>query len=685
MRRLGSIPLRISIPALLLGCAAAISLIAWLLDLRLIEQEIENQSIEAAKVRITRLQSTLEYLLRQRDFNGIRMEVSGLATHTDVIAVYVIDEQDRVFAATQYATITRSATAIAPVLPEDLRDGHAARMAEVRSTMIGSVMLSADRRTAVSYYPLLVNIDAHTLRPVRRGLVIVLADIQAAKSKAFEAAGRQALAYVLIFSALAGGTWLFIHLSLTRRVARLVAATRQLASGNLDARADIDGNDELALVARAFDSMAARIAEDIHGRERAEQELRRTVSLLQATIESTADGLLIVDHAGRIRSFNERFASLWRVPAAILETRDDEVLLAHVLDQLKAPDAFLHKVRALYADREKESFDVLEFKDGRIFERYSCPQRLDGVAVGRVWSFRDVTAREHSEAAMERLNKDLLDASRQAGMAEVASNVLHNVGNVLNSVNVSASLVIESMQQSNAAGLARVVNLLREHEHDLASFITNDARGKHLLAYLERFSEHLLAKETTSLKELHALRSNIEHIKEIVTMQQRYATTSGMTQIIDLVDLVEDSLRMNADSLSRDGVEIVRKFEDVPSINVDKHRVLQILVNLVRNAIHACRESQRPDKRLTLHVARVRDRLSISVSDNGVGIAPENLTRIFSHGFTTRKDGHGFGLHGGALMARELGGTLTVHSDGINKGATFTLGLPVNVPELADA
>ena len=167
---------------------------------------------------------------------------------------------------------------------------------------------------------------------------------------------------------------------------------------------------------------------------------------------------------------------------------------------------------------------------------------------------------------------------------------------------------------------------------------------------------------------------NVEHIKEIVAMQQNYARVGGVKEIINVVNLVEDSLRMNESALNRHHVEVVREFENVPPMNVDKHKVLQILMNLVRNAKHACQESERADKRLTVRVANGDGRIKISVIDNGVGIPPENLTRIFNHGFTTRKDGHGFGLHSGALAAKEMGGSLTVHSDGPGQGAAFTLG-----------
>jgi signal transduction histidine kinase len=266
-------------------------------------------------------------------------------------------------------------------------------------------------------------------------------------------------------------------------------------------------------------------------------------------------------------------------------------------------------------------------------------------------------------------------------MAEIATNVLHNVGNVLNSVNVSTGLVVESVKKSKVSRLARVVALLQEHAPDLGEFITHDTKGKQLPFYLAQLSEQLLADQAALVGELDSLRRNVEHIKEIVAMQQSYATFGGVKEMINVVNLVEDSLRISEGALSRHCVEVVREFDTVPSLNVEKHKILQILVNLLRNAKHACQDSDRADKRLTVRVTNGEGRVKISVIDNGVGIPPENLTRIFNHGFTTRKDGHGFGLHSGALAAKEMGGSLTAHSDGPGQGATFTLELPSEPPE----
>jgi PAS domain S-box-containing protein len=305
-----------------------------------------------------------------------------------------------------------------------------------------------------------------------------------------------------------------------------------------------------------------------------------------------------------------------------------------------------------------------------------CALQLDGKRVLQ-GSVRDITERKAAETKLAELHKQLLDASRQAGMAEIATNVLHNVGNVLNSVNISTTLIVQSVKQSRASSLARVVLLLQEHAHDLGEFITNDSRGKHVPAHLAQLSEHLLAEQETNVRELASLRRNVEHIKEIVAMQQSYATFGGVKEMINVASVVEDSLHMTEEALRHHHVEVIREFEQVPPLNAEKHKLLQILVNLVRNAKHACQDSERADKQMTVRVANGAGRIRISVIDNGVGILLENLTRIFNHGFTTRKGGHGFGLHSGALAAKEMGGSLTVHSRGPGQGATFTLELPV--------
>jgi signal transduction histidine kinase len=290
----------------------------------------------------------------------------------------------------------------------------------------------------------------------------------------------------------------------------------------------------------------------------------------------------------------------------------------------------------------------------------------------------EIEERKRAEQELKKTQGELLLSSRMAGMAEVATSVLHNVGNVLNSVNVSASLVSDSLERSRISNVARLAELLNQHANDLTGFLTSDPKGKQLAPYFNQLAAHLAQERANLMQELQHLKTNVEHIKDIVARQQNYARVCAVAEIVKPIELVEDALRMNAGALTRHDVQVIRQFDSQAlEINVDKQKVLQILVNLVQNAKYACEESGRPDKRMTVGIANGNELLKISVTDNGIGIPPENLSRIFNHGFTTRKHGHGFGLHSGAIAAQELGGALRVQSDGRGKGATFTLELPL--------
>ena len=296
---------------------------------------------------------------------------------------------------------------------------------------------------------------------------------------------------------------------------------------------------------------------------------------------------------------------------------------------------------------------------------------------GIVGTVEDISDQKRAASELEAAHKKLMETSRQAGMAEVATGVLHNVGNVLNSVNVAISCVGESLKKSQASRLSQVAEMLQSHQHDLGAYLSEDPKGKQIPNYLTQLAAFQAGEQSKALQEIAQLEKNIEHIKDIVAMQQNYAKVSGVTEIAPVSDLIEDALRMDLSSLTRHEIRVTKEFQVDPRIVVDKHKVLQILVNLVRNAKQACDESGKHEKHLTLRVLSDENRVRIAVTDNGVGIPPENMTRIFNHGFTTRRNGHGFGLHSGALAAKEMGGAITVHSEGPGAGSTFTLELPL--------
>jgi len=286
--------------------------------------------------------------------------------------------------------------------------------------------------------------------------------------------------------------------------------------------------------------------------------------------------------------------------------------------------------------------------------------------------------RNRAEASLATAHRELVETSRKAGMAEVATGVLHNVGNVLNSVNVSAGLVLEKLRRSKASKVSKAANLLVERNGKLAEYLTQDPNGQKLPGYMAKLGTHLIEENADLLSEVDQLSRNIEHIKEVVAMQQSYAKVSGVFEDLPLERLVEDAIAMNIGACERHGVTLERRFSPAPPVHVDRHRVLQILINLIRNAKYALDDSKRTDKRLTISIEPAGETsVRVMFADNGIGIPQENLTRIFGHGFTTRRDGHGFGLHSGANAAKEMDGSLSAHSDGLGHGATFTLELPV--------
>jgi PAS domain S-box-containing protein len=431
---------------------------------------------------------------------------------------------------------------------------------------------------------------------------------------------------------------------------------------------------------RRVDERTKELQAEIRERSRVEAELR----VSQLKFETLVNSIEGVVWEADPKSFEFTFVSQQAEKLLGFARSDWTADPAFWMEHIYTDDQVLaHGLRMKALQQEKPT--QIEYRmvaaDGRIvwireistfiFES-GTPQALRGV-------FFDITEQKQAEEELESLNRRLLESSRQAGMAEVATGVLHNVGNVLNSVNVSSTLICDQVRNSRSARLRDVVLLLNKNTADLGNFITNDPKGKIIPGYLTSLSERLAAEQQDLLKELELLVKNVEHIKEIVAMQQNYARVSGIIESLSIRSLVEDALQMNAAALARHGILVIRDFHEVPVVSVDKHKVLQILVNLIRNAKYAIDSAARRDKRLTVSIkVNERQMIEITVSDNGIGIAPENLTRIFSHGFTTKRDGHGFGLHSGALAAKEMGGSLSAFSEGPGKGATFVLQLPMS-------
>lgn len=656
-RKLTLISLLTSGVALILACAAFVA--------------YEQITFRKFMVRdLTTLAEMIGYnsasALSFNDAGSAEQTLKGLTSQPHVVAACIYDADGTVF-----ATYQRPGPAPGPWPIPQITD---ARFGRDRLELFSTIELGDDRVGT-----LYIRSDLERMHEQTRRYVMIAAAVMLV-----------AAAAALLINAR-------VQRVISDPVSELASIARVVAGEkNYAVRAVKQSNDELGHLIDGFNDMLAQI-------QIRDAELQQARAELEKRVEERTAALQLAQQEAAGKAAQLRFI-FEAVPIGVswFDHETGETMVNggffHI-SGLRREDFKSHEtVRAIthpndlkQQDRMRERLERGEIDRLQMEKRYLRPEGaiawvvltikvfrdVDGRIAQEVFTVVDITERKQAEAERERIQRQLLDVSRQAGMAEVATGVLHNVGNVLNSVNVAATVAIDQVRASKAANLTKLSALFEEHAADPGAFLTHDPRGRRVPGYIKTLAEDLAAERATIATELEHLRRHIEHIKEIVSMQQSYAKISGVAETVPLTDVVEDALRMNAGALTRHGLEVVREFNAHPVVTIERHKVLQILVNLIRNAKYACDESGRADKQLKVSIANGGDGIRISVADNGVGIPAANLTRIFAHGFTTRSDGHGFGLHSGALAAKELGGSLLVHSDGPGRGAVFTLVLPL--------
>lgn len=294
----------------------------------------------------------------------------------------------------------------------------------------------------------------------------------------------------------------------------------------------------------------------------------------------------------------------------------------------------------------------------------------------------DITERKTAEETLRKLNTQIIASAREVGMADVAVSILHNVGNVLNSVNVSSNLLVENLQKSHFNRFFDVCEMLRAHQDNLPDYLNTDEKGKLIPRYLIELSDTMRENYDVSCIEVSNINERIQHIRDIVMAQQSLSRVNAIHEKIKLSEVVKATIMMIGGQLSEKDIEIIEEYQDVPEMYIDRSKLMQILVNLMQNAKDALLEDQTAKShkhiKISIKLSTTKDNLVIlTVKDNGLGISKENIEKIFSYGFSTKTHGHGIGLHSSALSATELGGKLKMESDGIGQGALFTLELPV--------
>jgi len=296
------------------------------------------------------------------------------------------------------------------------------------------------------------------------------------------------------------------------------------------------------------------------------------------------------------------------------------------------------------------------------------------------WVLKQAQERKQFLVELQLLRSQLGEAAYKIELADVASTVLHNVGNVLTSVTVAANMVESVVDQSSVTLVNRMAELMNAHQEDLGTYLTEDPKGKRIPTSLEKLGSHLVEEQQTVLNEMKGLVRNIRHMKQIITSQQTMAKSAGKVESIALVDVLSHAMEMSFQPEDAKWMTIHRDYQEVPPVLVDQHQLLQILVNLLRNAKQAMRQQGQEQHELRLRVNyhnNEKTSVVMTIQDSGIGIAPEHLSKMFTRGFTTKQDGNGIGLHSSIVAIQSMGGSMLVHSDGVGKGALFTLTFPV--------
>ena len=286
----------------------------------------------------------------------------------------------------------------------------------------------------------------------------------------------------------------------------------------------------------------------------------------------------------------------------------------------------------------------------------------------------------HLEETLEKLKNsqnEVVEKAHKAGMADIATGVLHNVGNILNSVNTSSTLINEKIKDSKVNNFVQANGVLREHIDDLERFVTENPKGKTLMEYYLRLEEPLQKEQMEIISLSNRLTEKINLINEVIAAQQNYAGAGLQMENASLSDMIDNALTLQAGSIERHSLDVTKKFNATDEVTVHRSKMIHVLVNIIKNAKESMESNHPENKKLLIETWQDGGSIHLSVTDNGMGIKRENLDKIFTHAFTTKKSGHGFGLHSCANYMTEMGGRIEVDSDGEGKGATFTLTFPL--------
>ncbi len=281
---------------------------------------------------------------------------------------------------------------------------------------------------------------------------------------------------------------------------------------------------------------------------------------------------------------------------------------------------------------------------------------------------------------LEHAQEEILEKEHKSELADITTGTLHNVKNILTSVKTSSEFIMENILNAQSGKAFKKANdLLKKNLDNISDFIVNNPKGKMLLEYYLKIEDLLNSEKDFIKSDLERIAEKVEVIEKIVSVQQEYGGGEDKDKV-NLGQIIDDALAMQSGSIDAHRIEVIKEYDQIPNVYILKTKFMHILINLIKNAKEAMIETAEEDKKLMFIIEQGSDKVRLKVKDTGIGISKDNLKHIFTHGFTTKSDGHGFGLHSCAAYMKEMNGEISVESEGKGKGATFVIELPMDTP-----
>ncbi len=520
-------------------------------------------------------------------------------------------------------------------------------------------------------------------------------------------ASKQFLYYSLISSSvliifLACCIYIVFKQGALRPIRLLADGAKRIVAGNFEEKVKFFTNNELGQLTLSFNDMMDRLKESIAEKDTAISQMvelnkdlesrviERTRKLADsearvcAIVSAAPEAIIALDENKFIDSINPAAESIFNMTpnnmvsmhSSELISKQDSLRFSHIIQSVGSNGA------ELSADHEGHVHEL----QGKRFDGHCFPMEL--VVNSMIYDtkkmyiciMRDVTKRKEIEISLAEAQHKLMESAHQAGMAEIATGVLHNIGNILNTVNISGEQIIKIIKSSKVSGLMKANALLDQHLDCLDDYLVNDPKGKVLPQYYLKLGKMIQDEIYQIDEEATTLISKINMMKDVIRTQQNYAKGGFLAEHCALTLLIEDAIAIQQQPLHQADVNLRRNYLFEGQCIIHKSKLIQVITNLIKNGKEAIQlnDFQNKPKELTLETRDNHDgTASLLVTDDGVGILDENIKKIFNHGFTTKADGHGFGLHMSANSMTEMQGSLSVTSPGKNKGATFIITVPI--------